>query len=469
MARYIARRTAQLIVLFVIFLTLTFLLLTALPGDAVKQRFSTNPNIPPEAAQLAIERLGLDKPLWEQYTGYMSNFFRGDFGFSFIQYPRPVSEIILERLPRTLVLFLVVVVSYYTLGFLAGKFIAWRRGQRGEHVLTISSVFLYTVFYPWFALMLIWFFAFYADVVPINKFLDPQEWVDAPFSSNHVFMVIFVVLSVACILTLTLWIMSRRIREPRVRKRVVWGGNIALALILIWFWYGSDFGSMRRLYAGDIAHHMVLPVVTLTLISFAGVMLLTRSSMLETMSEDFILTARAKGLAETVVRDRHAGVQVRVVAPGGVHRRVVGIRRGGHRPEVPGSGREGQTVHRGRPGGGRIHDPRHRRPRGAQRDAAQLSLHDVHRYRRHPDRSDPLLPRPAQHRHELGTDDRVGQEPGVLPDRHAFLVAGVPGRPLRVAAGRRLLPGGPGYGRGHQPAAEDAVMASGAAQERRNG
>ena len=304
--RYIARRTVQMIVLFLVFLTLIFLLLTALPGDTVKQRFATNPNIPPEAAQLAIERLGLDKPLWEQYSSYMWNFFRGDFGFSFIQYPRPVSDIILERLPRTLVLFMTVVVSYYVLGFVAGKFIAWRRGRRGEHALTIGSVFLYTVFYPWFALMLIWFFAFYADVVPINKFLDPQEWVDAPFSSNHVFMVIFAVMLVGGVVALAFWILSRRIRDPVRRRRTVWAGYSLLATAALWFWYGSEFGSERRLYAGDIAHHMILPVATITLISFAGIMLLTRSSMLETMREDFILTARAKGLSENIVRDRHA-------------------------------------------------------------------------------------------------------------------------------------------------------------------
>ena len=306
MLGYIARRTAQMAVLFLVFLTLTFLLLTALPGDTVKQRFATNPNIPPEAAQLAIERLGLDKPLWEQYTSYMWNFFRGDFGFSFIQYPRPVSDIILERLPRTLVLFLTVVVSYYILGFVAGKFIAWRRGRRGEHALTIGSVFLYTVFYPWFALMLIWFFAFYADVVPINKFLDPQEWVDAPFSSNHVFMVIFAFILIGGGAALAFWILSRRIRDPVRRRRIVWMGLALLGIGAVWFWYGSTFGSARRLYAGDIAHHMILPVATITLISFAGIMLLTRSSMLETMREDFILTARAKGLSEKIVRDRHA-------------------------------------------------------------------------------------------------------------------------------------------------------------------
>jgi peptide/nickel transport system permease protein len=50
----------------------------------------------------------------------------------------------------------------------------------------------------------------------------------------------------------------------------------------------------------------VLPVVTLTLVAFAGTMLLTRSSMLETLKEDYILTARAKGVPEKDIRDRHA-------------------------------------------------------------------------------------------------------------------------------------------------------------------
>ena len=58
--------------------------------------------------------------------------------------------------------------------------------------------------------------------------------------------------------------------------------------------------------AWDIVKHMVLPIVTLTSISFAGTMLLTRNSMLETLREDFVMAARAKGLPEKVVRDKHA-------------------------------------------------------------------------------------------------------------------------------------------------------------------
>ena len=263
MARYLARRIAQMFVLFIVFLSLTFLILTALPGDAVAQRFLSNPNLPPEAAELAVRRLGLDKPLWEQYTGYLVNFFRGDFGFSFSQYPRPVSDIILERLPRTLVLFLVVIIAYYTLGFLAGKYLAWRRGRRGEHALTMAGVFLYTVFYPWFALMLIWFFAFYADVVPINKFLDPEEWVDAPFSSNHVFMVIFAFLAVAAVLALGVRMAARRIRDPRLARRIAPvgypGPGDRSDLVLVRHRVRLDPASLRRRHrpphgpAGD--HH----------------------------------------------------------------------------------------------------------------------------------------------------------------------------------------------------------------------
>ena len=72
-----------------------------------------------------------------------------------------------------------------------------------------------------------------------------------------------------------------------------------LAVIVVWLASGT------ATFAWDIVKHMVLPVLTLTLISFAGTMLLTRNSMLETMREDFVMAARAKGLPERDVRDKH--------------------------------------------------------------------------------------------------------------------------------------------------------------------
>ena len=72
-------------------------------------------------------------------------------------------------------------------------------------------------------------------------------------------------------------------------------------LIVVGVWLSSGVGYL----AWDIVKHMVLPIATLTLISFAGTMLLTRNSMLEVIREDYVLAARAKGLPEKAVRDRH--------------------------------------------------------------------------------------------------------------------------------------------------------------------
>ena len=65
------------------------------------------------------------------------------------------------------------VFSFY-LGFSLGKIIAWRRGGWTEYTSTLGGVVLYTVFTPWFALMMIWLFAFKAGWFPIGKFLDPS-------------------------------------------------------------------------------------------------------------------------------------------------------------------------------------------------------------------------------------------------------------------------------------------------------
>ncbi len=302
MLKYITKRVVQMFFLFLIFLTLTFFLLQALPGDIVAQRLAGNPNLPPEARQIALERMGLDKPIWEQFTSYVVNFFQGDLGFSYSQYPRPVVDIIGERLPRTVVLFFTAIVMIYWTGFITGKYLAWRRNQRGEMAITIAGVGLYTVFYPWFAILLIWFFGVQLKLLPINQFIDPQKWTGAPYRANQVF--IWITYSVASLL-LFLFItalVSRRMPDRRAERIVRWSGVTVAFGVFAWYWLSSP----AYTYAVDIGTHMILPVMTLTLIGFAGIMLLTRSSMLETMKEDYILTARAKGLPESAVRDNHA-------------------------------------------------------------------------------------------------------------------------------------------------------------------
>jgi peptide/nickel transport system permease protein len=69
-------------------------------------------------------------------------------------------------------------------------------------------------------------------------------------------------------------------------------------------WVNPDTGIARKVL--DVIHHMVLPLSVLFTIHFGGFMLIMRSSMLETLKEDYIVTARAKGLTERQIRERHA-------------------------------------------------------------------------------------------------------------------------------------------------------------------
>jgi peptide/nickel transport system permease protein len=187
------------------------------------------------------------------------------------------------------------------MGFIAGKVLAWRRGGLLEYVTTLGGVGLYTVFTPWFALMMIWIFAFSLGLFPIGKFIEPGLWRDAPVAANFVFNRILLTGFIASILFVILLQVTRRISN--VNKRVFrWVGVGVIVAGIVGYWLILGTGR----YALDILQHMILPILTVALISFAGTMLLTRSSMLETLREDYILTARAKGLPERVVRDKHA-------------------------------------------------------------------------------------------------------------------------------------------------------------------
>jgi len=299
MLRFLAVRLVQIVLLLLVFQTLLFFMLEALPGD-ISNQFIGNPDIPPEAKQKIIERLGLDKPIGERYLNYLRNFVRGDLGVSYVFYPREVMDIIRERAPRTIVLFTTATLVSFYLGFVLGKQLAWRRGGLYEYVATIGGTILYTVFTPWFGLIMIWLFSFKLGLFPVGGFLNPQKWSGAPMSANTVFNRIMLTAVVLSALVTVLYYFTRKLSPWK--REVRWAGVALLLVATIGIWAASPYGP----YALDILHHLVLPVLTVTLVAFAGTMLLTRNSMLETLREDYILTARAKGLSEKVVRDKHA-------------------------------------------------------------------------------------------------------------------------------------------------------------------
>jgi peptide/nickel transport system permease protein len=354
MSKYIIVRLLQIILVLYLYMTLVFIILEAQPGD-ITDIYTANPKITPEAREAIIKQLGLDKPIHQRYFEYLKNFVTGHLGCSFkwgnisptpdpiCRAQRPTWDLIKERLPRTVVLFLTYTIVSFYIGFFLGKLIAWRRGAVIEYLSTVIGVTLFTVFTPWFALLLVWIFAVNLGVVPIGGFINPDSWtnirqvgsVDCSVGiscSNVVFNHMLLWLGGLTLLWGIVYLWSRRLPYAWQRRAVRWGA-LAVGLILAGSFFGGGWlGEVDRVVlardtkfqffvwelefpAGtiplyplvlDFVQHMALPILTLTLISFAGTMLLMRNTMLETMREDYVIAAKAKGLPDDVVRDKHA-------------------------------------------------------------------------------------------------------------------------------------------------------------------
>jgi peptide/nickel transport system permease protein len=300
MRGYILRRVGQNILTYFFFLTMVYVMIDAQPGD-YSNIYLGDPRLTPDQREILRARLGLDKPVTERYVLWLKSFAQGDFGVSFSNYPRQVIDIIIERAPRTLVLFLTATVVAFYMGFLSGKVLAWSRGGFTEYATTIGGVSLYTVFTPWFGLMMIWFFAYTLGWFPIGKFIDPIVWQDSPLSAVVLFQRMLLT-GVVSTIALFAWLLVVQRMEPSRRRVASWAGVAVVLVGILAYWLPSGVGK----YAADILWHLILPIATLALISFAGTMLLTRNSMLETLREDYIMAARAKGLTEKAIRDKHA-------------------------------------------------------------------------------------------------------------------------------------------------------------------
>lgn len=300
MWKYITKRVIQVLITLFIYLGVTYFILDAQPGDITMQYM--NPRFTESQRQALQVRLGLDRPVTERFITWVGNIFRGELGDSFSE-NKSVVNILKERAPRTIFLFLTAAIITFVVGYYLGRLLAWERGTKMEYGITLFGAVMYSIFTPWFALIMVWVFSFNLKWFPLGKFLDPKVWRNLPaeISANVIFNRLLLTVTLATLIFLAAYWMIRKYTHFQSGRSISLVAFIILAVTL-YFWISYPYAYL----AIDILRHLVLPVLTLTLVNFSGTMLLTRTTMLETLREDFIMAARAKGISESAVRDKHA-------------------------------------------------------------------------------------------------------------------------------------------------------------------
>ncbi|MFI5361845.1 MAG: ABC transporter permease [Elusimicrobiota bacterium] len=258
MIKFILKRLAFLpLVMFGV----TGLLFCCLQYLSPEMRASLYIKDPRQLSQLesVIEKYGLRKPVYVQYEIWLRQVVRGDLGYSETA-KMPVSEAIAAFFPATFELTVMTFFPILIIGVFFGVLSAVYRDRMIDHLTRFVAITGYSL--PSFVLGLLLLMVFYGRLhwVPPGRFtLDTDMLVHAD-SFRH------------------------------------WTGLLTLDCVLNGQWAA----------AVDVADHMVLPALTLLYIEVALLLRITRSSMLEELTKDYVRTARAKGLPEWTVILRHA-------------------------------------------------------------------------------------------------------------------------------------------------------------------
>lgn len=296
MTRYILRRVGSGAVTLFMFLTLLFFAATALiPGDFVT---SLGP-MSAEQGAAAREALGLDRPLLVQYLSWLGAVITLDLGNSFSG--PPVWELVADAAAATLVVLSLGLLVAFTVGGWLGRSAGFRDRSLASWSTTLVAIVCLTVFPPALAVAMERGVHSLTGWFGLGTFgtLDERGWFESELSVSQVLWRMFFVFAFTALI---LWLSETlvwRLARKRISRWVFLGGMVFLPLG-IW----SALGLAGRVF--DIAGAMSLLIVAVILLTFGEVVLVTKASMDDVMREDFVMVARAKGLPERQVRDRHA-------------------------------------------------------------------------------------------------------------------------------------------------------------------
>lgn len=287
--RFLVRRVVLGLITIWVIVSLVFVLFyVALPDPA--RQYAGRAATPEEIQNVKIE-LGLDKPIPTQYVNFINDDLHGNLRTSFVSGHASVNTTIAQAIPVDISLAVGSALLFILLGISVGVLAArhprsWL--DRGATVFVLTGISM-----PTFILGLLLLLVFYYLLTINHIAIFPPGGTYDPFQLNSGWgSRILLILVVAAVVGLVTYILTR----TRWVFFALFGAGIVISVA-----FGFDWGE-------DLlwAHDLILPWITLAMITAATYSRLSRSSLLDTLGEDYIRTARAKGLSERRVVYRHA-------------------------------------------------------------------------------------------------------------------------------------------------------------------
>ena len=247
--RYVAKRLINVVLTILGIMVLNFFLIHLMPGDPSLQMIPRDPKFDPELKWQLVDRFHLNDSTAEQLGWYMYNTFTMNWGTSYMT-RRPVFDIIINDLRWTFLLVGISTVFMILIGMAIGAYSAYRRGGPFDIAATSVSLFFYGMPLFWLGIVVQMMFT----TRPFDLAWWPQLPAGGYFDTDRL---------------------------------------------------GNEFHFTIPMIL-SVMKYLILPSLTLAVGSFAGISMIMRSSLVDTMTEDYILTARAKGLTDYQVLRRHA-------------------------------------------------------------------------------------------------------------------------------------------------------------------
>ena len=252
MLGFLLRRIGMLVPTFIGVTIVAFFFIRLLPGDPILLLAGERGITPERYAELQVQ-FGFDQPIYIQYFDYVVGLIQGDFGMSMVT-RRPVLDEFFSLFPATLELSLVAIIIAISIGIPAGVIAAVKRGSVFDHTVMTTALVGYSMPIFWWALLAIIVFSGWLQWTPVSGRLSVMFF----FEPVTGFMLIDSLLS-------------------------------------------GEEGAFK-----SAASHLILPSFVLATIPMAVIARQTRSAMLEVLGEDYVRTARAKGLSLRRVIGLHA-------------------------------------------------------------------------------------------------------------------------------------------------------------------